>query len=131
MRAPLAILFQIVSHMLAQKNVPRVPAIHHSLRQIDSRARHIGAIVHIDNIRPLVRCGFPCAPAAPGGSAALCSISAMHRKLARRGVVAKTNAIPSPVGIGASLPAASAARNESVSLNNLVERMQVIALLVD
>ena len=47
------------------------------------------------------------------------------------GVVAKTSAIPSPVGRRVSLPAASAARNESVSPNNLVERMQIIALLID
>src|SRR5205814_3960748 len=49
MGTPLAILFQVVSHMLGQKNVPSVPAIHHSLRQVDSRARYIGAIVHIGN----------------------------------------------------------------------------------
>jgi uncharacterized Fe-S radical SAM superfamily protein PflX len=30
MRPPLAILFKIVSHMLGEKNVPGVAAIHHS-----------------------------------------------------------------------------------------------------
>ena len=49
MGTPLAILFQVVSHMLGQKNVPGVPAIHHSLRQIDSSARYIGTIVHVGN----------------------------------------------------------------------------------
>jgi hypothetical protein len=44
MGTPLAILFQIVRHMLGEQNVPGIPAIHHSLRQVDSRSRHIGAI---------------------------------------------------------------------------------------
>ena len=51
MGTPLAILFKVVRHMLGQKNVSGVSAIHHSLGQIDSRARYIGAIVHIGDHR--------------------------------------------------------------------------------
>ena len=49
MGAPLAILFQIVSHMLGQKNVSGISAIHHPLRHVDSRARNIGTFVHVGN----------------------------------------------------------------------------------
>ena len=35
--------------MTGKKNVPRVAAIHHSLRHVDSRAREIGPFVYIHN----------------------------------------------------------------------------------
>ena len=49
MGTPLAILFKIVGHMLGEKNVSGVSAIHHSLRQVDSSARYIRTVVHVGN----------------------------------------------------------------------------------
>ena len=49
MGTPLTILFQVVSHMFGQQNVSGIPAIHHSLRQVNSRPGYIGAIIHIGN----------------------------------------------------------------------------------
>src|SRR5215467_3326359 len=47
MGTPLAILFEIVSHMLGEQNVPGVPAIHHPLRHVDTGTSHVGAFVYV------------------------------------------------------------------------------------
>jgi hypothetical protein len=69
MGTPLPILFKVVSHTLGQKNVSGVPAIHHSLGQVDSRSRDIGAIIHIGG--PLTGpLWIPMRTCNSGGSAA-------------------------------------------------------------
>ena len=46
-RRPLPVLHQIIRHVLGEKNVPGVAAIHHPLRHIDPGSGDIGATAHI------------------------------------------------------------------------------------
>jgi len=129
MGTPLAILFQVVSYMLGQKNVSRVPAIHHSLRQIDSRARYIGAIVHIGNSAHRSAMDSHANPqlrVAPqrfahlqrtGNGRVRCGRKNQRHSIASRQSRQFTSGLGYTKQIG--FP------------NNLVERMQVIALLID
>jgi hypothetical protein len=48
-RLPVAILGQIFGDVLRQKNMPRIAAIHHALRHIDSRSGDVGFLVNIDD----------------------------------------------------------------------------------
>ena len=45
--SPISIFFQIIRDAFRQKNMTRVAAIHHPLRQVDARASDIGAPVQI------------------------------------------------------------------------------------
>src|ERR1700758_828394 len=46
-RAPSAVLFKIFSNSPGKKNMAGVAAIHHPLRDIDSRSSNIGSIVDV------------------------------------------------------------------------------------
>ena len=46
-RRPLPVLDQIIRHMLREKNVPGVAAIHHPLRHVDPGAGDVVASAHI------------------------------------------------------------------------------------
>jgi len=48
-RSPLFVLFKILGDMLGQQNVPGVPAVHHPLRHVQTGAREIGAIIHLNH----------------------------------------------------------------------------------
>ncbi len=52
----MAVLREIVGHAFGEQNVTGVAAIHHSLRDVDARARDIRALVHIHDFidRPAV-----------------------------------------------------------------------------
>jgi hypothetical protein len=45
--APAWILFQVICHMLGEKNVTGVPAIHHALRHVNASAGNVGLFVQI------------------------------------------------------------------------------------
>jgi hypothetical protein len=47
MRAPLPILFQIFGDTLGEEDVAGIAAIHHALRDVDSRAGYVGPIIDI------------------------------------------------------------------------------------
>src|SRR5207248_9242622 len=47
MALPVAVLLEIFSHMLGDKNVARVTAIHHSLRNVDSSPRNVGPTTYV------------------------------------------------------------------------------------
>ncbi len=47
---PVGVLPQIARHSLRQEDMPRIPAIHHPLRQVDAGAGHVRAIIHIGNL---------------------------------------------------------------------------------
>ena len=47
MRAPARIIFQIIRHAFRKQNVTGIAAIHDALRDINSRARDVRAVVHI------------------------------------------------------------------------------------
>ena len=46
-RLPLPVLLQIFREPPGDKDVSRIPAIHHPLRHVDSRTRYVRAIVNI------------------------------------------------------------------------------------
>jgi hypothetical protein len=48
-RPPVAIFGQILGHVLRQKNVPGITAIHHSLRYIDSRSGDVCPVIDISS----------------------------------------------------------------------------------
>src|SRR5205814_4443049 len=48
-RSPALVFCQVLSHMMGEKDVPGVSAIHHPLRHVDAGTSHIGAFVHVDH----------------------------------------------------------------------------------
>jgi hypothetical protein len=44
---PLAVLLQIFRGSPGDKDVARIPTIHHPLRHVDSRTRYVGTIVNV------------------------------------------------------------------------------------
>jgi hypothetical protein len=63
---PVPKLLEIFGDALGKKNVSRLPAIHHSLRDVDARAGDIGSFVYIDNSANRGRCAHPCATSSAG-----------------------------------------------------------------
>ena len=49
-RRPLAVLHQIIRHVLREENVPGVAAIHHSLRHVDAGPGDVGASAHVGHL---------------------------------------------------------------------------------
>ena len=49
-RRPLAVLHQIIRHVLGEKNVPGIAAIHHSLRHVDAGPGDVGAPAHVGHL---------------------------------------------------------------------------------
>src|SRR5437763_1736185 len=47
MRTPAFVIFQILGHAFAQQDVTSITAIHHPLRNVNSRTRDIGSLVYI------------------------------------------------------------------------------------
>ena len=47
--SPTLVFFQVLGDMLGQQNVAGIPAIHHSLRQVDPSAGDVGPFVYIDH----------------------------------------------------------------------------------
>src|SRR5437762_9207569 len=47
MALPMAVLFQVLGHMFRDQDMPGVTTIHHSLRDIDSSARYVGATTYV------------------------------------------------------------------------------------
>ena len=62
-RRPLPRMDQIIGHMLGEKNVAGVAAIHHPLRHVDAGTGHIGATIHIDHAADRAAVAHPCARA--------------------------------------------------------------------
>src|SRR5205823_14991337 len=46
-RAPALELFQVLSHVMGQKDVTGVATIHHPLGHVDAASGHIGALVYV------------------------------------------------------------------------------------
>ena len=129
MGTPLTILFKVVRHMLGQKNVSGVPAIHHSLGQVDSRSRYIGAIIHIgspadrtavdSHAHPQLRMAPQCIAnlyRAGNWSVRRCCKDQRHSVAGRQ-----ARQFASSIGCAERIG----------SPNNFIERMQIIALLID
>src|SRR5690349_14756957 len=55
-RRPLPRMDQIIRHVLGEKNVPGVAAIHYALRHVDAGSGDVGATAHVDYLahRPAV-----------------------------------------------------------------------------
>ena len=49
-RRPLPVLHQIIRHVLGEKNVPRVTAIHHPLRHVDAGPGDVGPPAHVGHL---------------------------------------------------------------------------------
>ena len=49
-RRPLAILHQIIRHVLGEENVPGVTAIHHLLRHVNAGPGDVGASIHVGHL---------------------------------------------------------------------------------
>ena len=49
-RLPLPVVLQVFRNALGEKNVPRIAAIHHPLRDVDSSSSNIGSIVNVSNL---------------------------------------------------------------------------------
>ena len=49
-RRPLPVLHQIIRHVLGEKNVPGVAAIHHPLRHVDAGPGDVGAPAHVGHL---------------------------------------------------------------------------------
>ena len=129
MGTPLTILFKVVRHMLGQKNVSGVPAIHHSLGQVDSRARYIGAIIHIGNPADRSAVDSHAHPQLRMAPQCLANLYRAGNRCVRRG--RKNQRHPIAGGQARQL-ASSIGCAERISFpNNLVERMRIIALLID
>jgi hypothetical protein len=129
MGTPLAILLKVISYMLGEKNVSSVPAIHHSLGQVDSGSRYVGTttdVNHTTNRAAMdshAHLQFRVAPQrlanlerARNGSVRSCRKDQRH-SIAGRQVGQFASSIGCAEGIG--------------SPNNFIERMQIIALLID
>ena len=101
--------------MLGQKNVTGVATIHHSLGHVDSSARYVGATIHVSHTadRPAMNShAHPQFRVAP--QRLLISIA---QDTGASGVVAKTSAIPSPVGSAALCPLGSAERRFALTIS--------------
>jgi hypothetical protein len=113
LRVPLRAFGQVVRGAGGEQNVTGVTAIHHALRNINAHASEIRLVVTscTKSTGPLLipmrigRCVVPF-KARP---------ITIAQRTGASGVVKNANTIPSPVGIGTSLPAASAVRNATVS----------------
>ncbi len=129
MGAPLAILFKVVSHMLGQKNVSRVPAIHDPLRQVDTGPRNVRPIVHVGNaaywtaVDSHAHLQFRMAPER---------ITSLHRARNRGIRRCRKDQRHSVPGRQARQFASSIGGAEGIgSPNNFIERMQIIPLLIN
>src|SRR4029453_14212262 len=49
MSLPMAVLLEVLCHMLRNENVPGVPTVHHALGDVNPSSRHVCASAHIDN----------------------------------------------------------------------------------
>ena len=49
-RLPVAVLSEVVRHMLGQENMSGVAAIHYPLSHVDSGSSYIGAVIHIGDL---------------------------------------------------------------------------------
>ena len=49
-RRPLPVLHQIIRHVLGEKNVPGVTAIHHPLRHVDAGPGDVGPSAHVGHL---------------------------------------------------------------------------------
>src|SRR6266446_10788141 len=47
MALPMAVLFQVLGHMFRDQDMPGVTTIHHSLRDVDSGSRYVGATTYV------------------------------------------------------------------------------------
>src|SRR5437667_11226236 len=47
MALPMTVLFQVLGHMFRDQDMPGVTTIHHSLRDVDSSARYVGATTYV------------------------------------------------------------------------------------
>ena len=129
MGTPLAILFKVVSHMLGQKNVSGVSAIHHSLRQIDSSARYIRTIVHVGNTAHRSAVDSHAHPQLRVAPQCLADLQRTGNRCVRRG--RKNQRHPIAGGQARQLTSSVGCAERISFSNNLVERMRIIALLID
>ena len=55
-RSPSFVFFQVLGHMMGEKNVSGIATIHHSLGHVDARAGHVRPFVHVHHTtdRPAV-----------------------------------------------------------------------------
>src|SRR6266480_4378585 len=111
-RLPLPVVLQVFRNALREKNVPRIAAIHHPLRDVNSSSSNIGSIVNVSNLVDRATVNANPQLQLPMFFNFL-SISSAQRTGAS-GLLKKTSAIPSPAGIRISLPAASARQTCSV-----------------
>ena len=116
--APLAILLQIVSNTFREQNVPGIAAVHHPLRNVDSRACDVRSLAYVH------KAAYGSAVDSHAHLQIRMTLEGLgdlqrtdHRRIRR---CRKTSAMPSPVGSVVSLPAASAVRNESVARTRLL-----------
>ena len=129
MGTPLTILFKVVRHMLGQKNVPGVPAIHHSLGQVDSRSRYIGAIIHIGNPADRTAVDSHAHPQLRMAPQCIANLYRAGNWGVRRCGKDQRHSV---AGRQARQFASSIGCAERIGLpNNFIERMQIIALLID
>lgn len=49
-RAPAAVLFEVLRDALRKKNVPRIAAVHDPLCDVDPAAGDVGAVIHIGDL---------------------------------------------------------------------------------
>jgi hypothetical protein len=49
-RPPLSVVLQVFGNALREKNVPRIAAIHHALRDVNSSSSNVGSIVNVSNL---------------------------------------------------------------------------------
>src|SRR5207248_324143 len=47
MALPMAVLFQVLGHMFRDEDMPGITAIHHSLGEVDSGTRYVGATTYV------------------------------------------------------------------------------------
>jgi hypothetical protein len=129
MGAPLTILLKIVSHMLGEKDVSGVSAIHHSLRQVDSGARYIGAIIHIGNTAHRTAVDSHAHPQLRMAPQCIANLYRARNRSIRRGCKDECHPVASRQTRQFASSIGSAERIGSP--NNFIEGMQIIALLVD
>src|SRR5438477_9737413 len=49
MALPMAVLFQVLGHMFRDEDMPGITAIHHSLGDVDSGTRYVGATTYVNH----------------------------------------------------------------------------------
>jgi hypothetical protein len=115
-RLPLDVLGQIVRYAAGKEDMPGVGAIHYPLRQVNAGSGYV-----LPLLIPIRKESLGCSQSRRLISGAQCTGASTLAK--------KINAIPSPVGIRTSLPAASAARNCWVLRTTSFEQGEDLALL--